>query len=211
MQAKGHTILHIFVDVESLQSSSTRGQVGALPPLLKDLKFKVEPALRFKTFYATTPFPSQTLLRPEKNIRLQDGVMVLPSHNVAPTSWQYLEIYRRPPYVDAVRRPTLPRLRQSAASNETLPPKATSPKKWRATLEIPIETPASLTPTFCSAVVSRQYSLLVRINVGGINGQVYVLESPLQLVYSPSENESLDLAEVAVEPDMTLLVSCEIN
>lgn len=185
----------------------------ALPPPLRSLKFTVQPCLRSKTFYALTPFsrfPSQTMPSLSGDTRLLEGVTALPSHTIVPSSWQYLRADQFPSYSDAVRNPSSIGLcgnQKSSESDLSLYHEALSQSQWLTTLEIAAETPASLIPTFCSAVASRQYSLLIRIKVSGVSVEKYILEVPLQLVYSPKD--SGELGSSMETPEQTAMLSGE--
>ena len=71
-------------------------------------------------------------------------------------------------------------------------PLPTSPPqgKWTATLEIPIKSDTRLLPTFCTSIVARLYTIIVRVKVGGVRRESFDLEVPLQVIHSSPEGSS---------------------
>lgn len=63
------------------------------------------------------------------------------------------------------------------------------PRNWSATIRLPITFPSIILPTFCSAIVARQYSLVMRARANGIHIKPFSLEIPMQVIYPPPETE----------------------
>ena len=53
-----------------------------------------------------------------------------------------------------------------------------------ANVPIVARVPMDLPPSFCSAVASRQYSLILKGKISGVHVKDFVLEVPLQIVYN---------------------------
>ena len=69
--------------------------------------------------------------------------------------------------------------------------------KWITVLDIPIEVHARLLPTFCSSIVARQYSIILRVKVGGVRQVSFDLEVPLQVIHSsPDTPQSASLEPI---------------
>lgn len=202
----------------SLQSTQTRGSVNAilhveirapasvmdstsakrLPLSLKNLLFKIQPILRAKTFYSTQPFrkmPGQTMLTLKGSVRLKDEVMKLDAHDLKASSWQH-DIPDEAPWLAEVDRRSSTSTRSASVSTiestdgcKASPMAKDSPLVWSTRLSVPITVQPNLPPTFCSVTASRQYSLIMRIRVVGVSIKDFILEVPLQILYTPRESQ----------------------
>jgi hypothetical protein len=201
MRTQGTTSAELGIDIKAAEGNIDERSVERLPQKLRRLTFTVEPIFRAKTFYSTIPFaklPGQTMLTLTGRVRLRDEVMKLDTLCFKPDSWQYLSRIRMPSYAEAVRRPSSqsansPRNDNGNASTSNSP---SPPRSWSTRILVPLVIPADLPPTFCSVLVARQYSLIVRIKVRGISAKPFTLEVPVQIIYSPP-----DAIKVSVAPE----------
>ena len=195
VQARHATTLHITVEIHAAAGKEPSTTLYPLCKGLKDLKFKIQPVLRAKTYYSTQPFPmvpSQTMVTARGPIRLHDSVLKISEVAVGSSSWQPKFFDDVPCYEEAVR--TGPFSSGSAHSSSTrrgsqtsvrLPNGPSSLRSWITSMDVPLELSGSLLPTFCSAIASRQYSLIARVRVKGASVKEFVLEAPLQVHYLP--------------------------
>jgi hypothetical protein len=78
------------------------------------------------------------------------------------------------------------------------------PKGWSALIRVPIQIPAGLLPTFCSAVVARHYSIIPRIKFSNTYIKPMILELPVQIIYSPQITADMTAAvDKSVSPPIT--------
>jgi hypothetical protein len=54
---------------------------------------------------------------------------------------------------------------------------------WLTSINIPIQPPITLPPTFCSALAARTYLLRVSLKLNGASHKVFQLEAPLRVTY----------------------------
>jgi hypothetical protein len=192
IRMRGTTLAELIVDIRAAEGSIHERSVDRLFQTLRKLTFHVEPIFRAKTFYSTTPFsklPGQTMLTLKGTVRIRDEVMKLGTLCAKSDSWQCLLRNERPSYAEALRRPS-PQVVKSAGSGYGSASSDTSPSSswsWSTRIRVPVVVPADLPPTFCSALVSKQYSLIVRTKVSGLSVKPFVLEVPIQVSYSPPE------------------------
>ena len=152
-------------------------------PLLKNLRFNVLPVLRAKTFYSrrTFPkFPGQNMLTAEGPHRLHDEVLPLKADNPSNLLWRS----------DSTRRNTLsgqsePSERRTSFSRR---PSCEQDHNTFSTvlatdITVSVVFPPASCPSFCSALTSRQYSLIFKCKVRGAFVNDFVLEVPIQVVY----------------------------
>jgi len=185
----------IGIEVQPLAGKAHNTNNNQLVESLKNLSFKVQPVLRSKTFYSTTPFaklPGQTMLTITGPLRLHDKVMKLTAQSSKASSWNHRANSLMLPADRASScSQTLSEsaLRRSISISGT--PRGTNQAEiWSSHISIPIVIPSQLPPTFCSAIASRQYSLIMQIKISSVSIKDFVLELPLQIVYSPQQARS---------------------
>lgn len=197
---QGSTTAVLHVRIEGLNSRFLAG--SALQDFHK-LKFWALLGLRLKTFYSTRPFPRfpcQALLTVEGPIRLQDQVICIGEQSHSSNTWSVAQMPKRAEVTTQVSlAPEEGANRNSIKSQSTADSHSDYSEAWQATFNLPLTVPGHLLPTFCSAIASRQYSLITRIHVDGIRIDRFVLEVPLQITFSPVE--SLQAAERVSTPE----------
>lgn len=197
-QKPGSVLAMIHIEIKVPVSAIDPANAKKFPLSLEDLLFKTQPILRAKTFYSTEPFrkmPGQTMLTLRGPMRLRDEVMKLETQDFKASSWQQdlpdgaisLAEFGRPSSTSVRSASVI--TTGSTDVTKTLSRAELSPMVWSTRLLVAITVPPGLPPTFCSATASRQYSLIVRIRVSGIRINNFVLESPLQIVYSVQEGQ----------------------
>lgn len=191
-QLAGITDAEIAVEITATGEKLKDSALKQLPDLLRELTFHVAPICRAKTFYSTTPFrklPGQTMLHFRSNLRLHDEKSRLRTSHVTTTSWQHQNQDAESSHgAVSVSGPGSPLLLDNG------------PRKWNTRIHLPVEIPPGLLPTFCSAIVARQYSLIIQVTVTGANVGQFILEVPLQVTYGPlSSAESGMTAEDGFE------------
>lgn len=183
------TVLRLTVEIQA-------DSINPYPLIqgLKNLNFKIQPLLRAKTYYSLRPFPkmpSQDMATEEGPIRLHDSVLKIPEVNLVSTSWHSKLLDDVPSYEDAVRSGSFSKssdsspLRRGSQSSTAPPTVSSSLRAWNTSLSVPVEFTGTLLPTFCSAVASRQYSVIARVRIKGAKVKEFVLEVPLQVHYLP--------------------------
>src|SRR5205807_1807944 len=55
-------------------------------------------------------------------------------------------------------------------------------RRWTTSLPIPINIKSYLIPTFCSSVVARLYTIILRVRISGARCDSFDLEVPLQVI-----------------------------
>lgn len=160
-------------------------------PGLQAMSFTVLSLLRVKTFYSIKAFPgvpSQSLLTVYGSTRLRDDMIKLEIQNIPTVSWNY----------DVIKDDTIGKAtqlneqlsRSTSKSNPQLPQ-----GKWTAKINLPIHINSRLLPTFCSAIVARLYSIILRLKVLGIKKESFDLEVPLQVVHTAPDDVSSGTAQ----------------
>jgi hypothetical protein len=150
---------------------------------LRAMSLNVIPAIRVKTFYASEPMPclpKQTFLNQNQSIRLHDDVIKLEHVDFTQLDWKYcprIKTDEPPEYEDAVMGNALERTSTNSSLGDN------NGDEWRVSVRIPIQHHETILPTFCGSLISRSYSLLLRIRVAGIRTQKADFEIPLQVVY----------------------------
>ncbi len=203
----GSTILTFQVDLDAAGNDETDRRLRALT-------FLVEGLLRMKTFRSTEPFPklpSQGLLTSRGQIRLSDQVLKLETRTIANCAWNYR------PSDDKIPPETPPSPTASASEPQTSnrvftllrsmstgePAMASQGKgTWRTNFDVPIHITSRLTPTFCSPLIARFYSLILRLKVLKAFSKQFELEVPVQVVYRPQTPRQLSFAHAQALPDM---------
>lgn len=161
----GSTSCNIYITVTDTRLGSDGRR---LLDVSQNIRLNFTPALRVKTFYSMYPFskmPGQTMLSMRGPLRLHDELRTLPSNSYSNLRWQSKVIETH------------------GQQAETLPAGA----EVVAAVSIMIQVRAGLPPSFCSAVVSRQYSLILHCKFKGVHVDSFGLEVPLQVVYEPSK------------------------
>jgi hypothetical protein len=155
-----------------------------LMAIFRKAQVKIILGLRAKTFYSTRPFPKlpgQSMLTISGPHRLYDQVIPLPPVKQVIRSWS----------VEGIALPSLEadsggrRLSSDAqTSDQELSRDMPTSLFLLANVPIVARVPMDLPPSFCSAVASRQYSLLLKAKISGAHVKDFVLEVPLQIVYN---------------------------
>lgn len=196
------TTLRLHVRVQ-LTTCKRNDGLRTLCNILKDLRFHMRLALRTKTFHSITPFsqmPGYTMIGTDYPLDLHESVMKIQAVELASSSWQP-HFYSETSQPEALQHgvPASPR------GNCSQPPKANAVNGlsfvqadgtmppidgWTTALDVPMHIKESLTPSFCSAIASRQYSLIARVKVEGGPWKDFPLEVPLQIYCSPRSEAS---------------------
>jgi hypothetical protein len=157
---------------------------------LQGLIFTVFSLVRVKTFYSVMSFPrlpSQTLLESFSEMRLRDGIIKLETQYVRDTSWGYR--FSLDSQTDASRASQLglsiPNKVASENGNGQVSMTSEPNGKWISNWTVPIEINGRLLPSFCSSLVARFYTLIVRVKVAGARQERFDLEVPLQVIHTP--------------------------
>lgn len=201
------TTLRFHVQIQLITCKRDRG-LHSLCNILKDLRFHIRLALRAKTFCSIRPFsqmPGYTMTGSDYPPDVHESVFEIQTVDVASTSWQLhfhsdtpqredlqhlapaspFGIGSHPPEKNAVNC-------LSFAQADAIVP---SIDEWTTTLNVPLHIKEALTPTFCSAIASRQYSLVARTKVKGGPSKEFLLEVPLQYHYRPRSEASKSAGE----------------
>ena len=192
------TDIELKIDVEAVTDEKSIHRFERLRLLHEKVTFETEVMLRAKTFYSTAPFPmlpGQTMLTLKGQLRLNDQGVKLNTVKSKPVRWSYLSEEAAPAYAAPNRELLVKPVGLNRISWESLSTtSATSPEpqiprgKWTTKVHLPISAPSALLPTFCSAIVARQYSLLIRVNTSNISIKPFILETPIQVIYPPPED-----------------------
>jgi len=173
--------------VMKLEYEST--SLGDVQKTLQGLSFKVYSLVRVKTFYSVKSFPrlpSQSLLGLRSETRLRDGVIKLETQLVQNASWGYrFNLDRETSAAPASPNGSSRLFEGVLEQHKTQSFKSDGPNgKWLSYWTIPIEVNGRLLPTFCSSLVARLYSLIVRVKVAGARAEFFDLEVPLQVIHT---------------------------
>lgn len=161
---------------------------GDIYPSLQAMSFTVLSLVRVKTFYSVNAFPrlpSQTLLTVHGGVRLRDDMIKLETRKIPSVSWGYTYRMVEQAVIDEATQAGGQSLQPASKSN-LQPPQG----KWTAKINHPICVDSRLLPTFCSSIVARLYSAILRVKVSGIKKESFDLEVPLQVVHTPPEAQS---------------------
>ncbi|KAL1582114.1 hypothetical protein WHR41_09155 [Cladosporium halotolerans] len=196
------TSLRLHVRIQ-LPTSKRDCGLRTLCNILKDLRFHMRFSLRAKTFHSIRPFPQMpgyAMVGSDYPPDLHESVFIIQTAEMVSSSWQP-HFYSETPQREDLQH-FVP---ASLCSNGSQPPGAKpinglsfvqddaitlTIDAWETTLDVPLRTKEFLTPTFCSAIASRQYSLEVRVKVKGGPSKEFLLEVPLQVHCRPSSSES---------------------
>ncbi len=149
---------------------------------LQAMSFTLLSLLRVKTFYSIKAFPqvpSQSLLTVYGGTRLRDDMIKLETQNVPNVSWGYTYDIIEDGKIGEATQSGGQSFRPATKSNPH-PPQG----KWTAKISYPIRVDCRLLPTFCSSIVARLYSVILRVKVSGIKKESFDLETPLQVVHT---------------------------
>jgi hypothetical protein len=188
----------------NLEFSTPNTQADTLKSL-NGLKFKVYSLVRVKTFYSVKAFPGppgQDFLSTQKDTRLRDDIVKLENKTVTNASWGFrfdLESHNEAGPPTSLSRSLSPG--RSSDDKADRPPSISESKsqdsngRWISNWTVPVQVNGRLLPTFCSAIVARYYSLVIRVKVSGVRQEAFDLEVPLQVIHtssspSPSISES---------------------
>lgn len=181
----------------SVTASISNLDTRAFTILLQRIGFRIIPGLRAKTYYSTQPFPKlpvQALLTVNGPHRLHDQVLKLEEVNRSLTSWRFME-------TDAVPSIAKGGIHGSTGGNKLYPTRdgQSPPAEWQSKVTFAIKVPNDATPTFCSAIAARQYSVLILLKATGVNVKDFVLEVPIQLVSAPIRTSSAHSSDLRAE------------
>ncbi len=173
-----------------LEFRSTSTSSNDVPKSLQGLSFTVFSLVRVKTFYSVKSFPrlpSQTLLESFSEIRLRDGIIKLETQYVRDASWGYRFSLdsRTDGSPDSQLDPSISNKVASENGNGQVSMTSEPNGKWISNWTVPIEVDGRLLPSFCSSLVARFYTLIVRVKVAGARQERFDLEVPLQVIYTP--------------------------
>jgi hypothetical protein len=174
----------------SLEFESTSASSNDVPKSLQGLRFTVFSLVRVKTFYSVKSFPrlpSQTLLESFSEMRLRDGIIKLETQYVRDVSWGYRFSLDSQTDATPASQLGLSILNKVASESGNGQVSMTSEpnEKWISNWTVPIEVNGRLLPTFCSSLVARLYTLIVRVKVAGARQETFDLEVPLQVIHTP--------------------------
>ena len=158
----GSTSCSIFI---ALEDTRLGYDISRLSVAAQSIAVKVAPTLRIKTFYSIQPFsqmPGQNMLATKRGTRLHDELRVSSSTSYSNLTWH----------------------NKADGTSQREAGIALMDCALLAQITVTIQLPAGLPPSFCSAVVARQYSLIVECNIRGVRVENFRLELPLQIVYS---------------------------
>lgn len=194
-QGRHGTTLCLTVDIQPPPHVEPNNKVYTLPRVLKGLRFEIQLNLRAKTYYAMHPFPTmpcQMMATARGPIRLHDSMSKISEVEITSRSWQHRSLDGVPSYAEAVQTGFFSSgssqslsMQRGDQSSTQLPIGPSWLKAWTTSLHVPVEFTKDLLPTFCSAIASRQYSIMARIRVKGATTREFVLETPLQVCRSP--------------------------
>lgn len=175
--------IELYIDVRNLVSGRHDSTLYGLSESLKKLRFTLQPVFRAKTFYSTKPFPQvpgQDMVSAERGgVRLHDSILKLTEQSRDATSWQ-----QQFSPGDNMNDNTTDTRHGSTGIGHL--------EAWTTRSRFPIRVEKMVAPTFCSAIASRQYSIIGRVSVKGTTVPEFVLECPLQIYFEPAK-ESTDL------------------
>ena len=122
--------------------------------------------------------------------RLHDQVLKLEQIRRSLISWRFVE-------TDAILPIDEDGIGRSKSGHKINPTRDTlSPTaEWQSELSFTIRLPSDITPTFCSAIAARQYSLIILLKATGVCVKNFLLEVPIQVVSAPLCLYSSDLLD----------------
>lgn len=190
LMVEAHTSETTKVAIRVVVTASPRNvDIGAFTTFLQRIEFKIVPRLRAKTFYSTQSFPKlpeEALLTAYGPHRLHDQILKLEQVNRSLTSWRFVETNAAPSSDRGVIVRSTVGQQIHPLSNYPTPP-----AEWHSEISFSIKMPNDVTPTFCSAIAARQYSLIILLKASGISVENFVLEVPIQLVSASTPSNSV--------------------
>lgn len=184
-----------------LESTSS----GDIHWILTEMTFTILSLIRVKTFYSIKAFPrlpSQSLLSLRGRTRLRDDLIKLETRTVEKVPWSYIfEMGSQVPNLSHSSTAVGDLVDGNSVHGERRSSTASLPSlegRWTAVLNIPIRVDARLLPTFCSSLVARMYSVILRVKVSGIRKESFDLEIPLQVVHTPPDGLLSDQSQPAM-------------
>lgn len=199
----------LMVDANTFESREMVIRVGvtasvsnldtpAFVMLLQKIGFEIIPALRAKTYYSTQPFPklpAQALLTVNGPHRLRDQVLKLEQASQTLSSWRFVD-------TDTVPSTDKGGIPGSTSGHDIYPTRdrQSPPTEWQSEISFTVKVPNDVTPTFCSAIAARQYSLVILLKATGVNVKDFVLEVPIQLVSAPLHSSLANYSDSGDEP-----------
>jgi hypothetical protein len=201
LQVAGSTSIGLDIHIRPAEGKAdTEKPLGQLPQSFRRLIFNVDSTFRLKTFARN---PGQTMLTTRGPIRLRDEFIKLQSilHAKPFESWQRPLLDQPPSYLTVGE--TSPSARFDR--RHTRSASAGLSSSWTPHISVPIQTPAGLLPTFCSAVVARNYSIITRVKFSNAHAKPVTLEVPVQIIYSPVRTVGITAAVDRWVPSPTTL------
>lgn len=170
-----------------IEDSRPEANADRMMAMFQKVQIKIILGLRAKTFFSARPFPKlpgQSLLTIDGPHRLYDEIMALPPVKHTVGSWK---VQSAPlPYLEADFDQCKMSSDTQKSSQEQTESMSTSAILC-ASVPIIARVPMDLPPSFCSAVASRQYSLILKGKISGAYVKDFVLEVPVQIVYNINE------------------------
>jgi hypothetical protein len=179
-----------------LEFESTNVNLKDVLKSLQGLSFTVFSLVRVKTFYSVKSFPrlpSQTLLESFREMRLRDGILKLETQYVRDVSWGYRVSLDSRSNVSLASQLSLSISNKDGTRQASMISEPNG--KWISNWTVPIEVNGRLLPTFCSSLVARFYTLIVRVKVTGARQEAFDLEVPLQVIHTPLGKTDLSTVE----------------
>jgi len=167
-----------------IEDSRPQADPNRLMAIFHKVQVKIILGLRAKTFCSTRPFarlPSHSILTINGPDRLYDEVMPLPHVKHVIRAW-FVQSTTFPPLGADFSERRLGSDVQTLDQQESK--KMPTSVILLANVPIVARVPMDLPPSFCSAVASRQYSLVLKGKISGTHVKDFVLEVPLQIVYN---------------------------
>jgi hypothetical protein len=182
--------------------------------------------LRAKTYYSTNSLscvPKQTLLIDDGLLRLHNDVLKVGESKYRNPNWAWLPTglptddqvenggARQPDSLSHFSGNISIKAEHSASTNEVFRASFASSSAentsegggekgtWVTSMPIPISLVQRLQPTFCSNLVARFYSILLRIHINGAYAEEINCEVPLQVVHTRRMPEA-NLPHVQEDP-----------
>jgi hypothetical protein len=179
-------------------------------PALQNMRITIHSLVRTKTFYSVKSFPrlpSQTLLSDNGTTRMRDEILKLEKRDISHIAWGYK--YDSASSVSE-ENVSAEGLRKSTSITSQSGIVQAPERKWTTSCPHPIRIDGRLLPTFCSSLVARLYTIIVRVKVSGIRKESFDLEVPLQVVHT-SPRAMLDDGNSLVCPTEECNTSMDIR
>jgi hypothetical protein len=206
--AGASTVGFLHLEVESKSTCD-------IHPYLQAMSFTVLSLLRIKTFYSIRTFPrvpDQSLLSLYGGRRLRDDMIKLETQNIPNVSWGNTYDVIEDGTISKATQSNGQSLQSTSESNPQ-PPKG----KWTAKINCSIRINSRLLPTFCSAIVARLYSIILRVKVLGIKRESFDMEVLIQVVHTAPDSVSSEAVQYLgatigpVGEDLSLLEFCRAS